>query len=344
MKTQAHPPVRAAFTLIELLVVIAIIGVLIGMLLPAVQKVREAANRTQSANNLKQIGLATQAYHDAYKYLPAVSVGDLYYYYGFGGQNNVSGSWNFVLLPFLEQNNIYQNTNGPMLYSFNDTFSYNGQTYNYSYSGPMGYNGYQAQRAPNQILKVFYSPLDYTVSPSAAMAPTSYLANYAPLNGVMKLTQITDGTSNTMFFAEGFANCQNSYNYSWSYGGITYIEKSSYGGLRAWNYDPDNSSYNSTDSQSGTNPVTYTYSSTYNTVGSFSAYGVWNSNTNTLSAFQVGASPTTCDSGAAQALSSGGVLVGLGDGSVRLVSNGISISTWQAAGTPQSGDILGPDW
>lgn len=89
---------RSAFSIVELVVVIAIIAILVGLLLPAVQHAREAANRTQCANNLKQMGLAAHLYHDSNKTLPPSRLSSAYH----------GPSWAWLLLPQLEQRNLYQ--------------------------------------------------------------------------------------------------------------------------------------------------------------------------------------------------------------------------------------------
>jgi len=181
---------RIAFTLIELLVVIAIIAILIGLLLPAVQKVREAAARTQCVNNLKQIGLAFQNYHDTQGFLPCGGTNAL------PNMGNGSppiglaqvGSWAFQILPYIEQNNLY-------------TCNNQGQ----AASTPVKAYFCPSRRRPG-VDQNGYAGTDY-----AASCENNPNANWQGFRGVVQpanpgtqitLLSISDGTSNTIAVSE----------------------------------------------------------------------------------------------------------------------------------------------
>ena len=109
MKRQLGPIQRRGFTLVELLVVIAIIGILIALLLPAVQAAREAARRSQCTNSLKQLGLALQNYHDVNKVFPYRKGGTSYASKWDGWESNYERKSGFIpLLPFMEQTPMYE--------------------------------------------------------------------------------------------------------------------------------------------------------------------------------------------------------------------------------------------
>jgi prepilin-type N-terminal cleavage/methylation domain-containing protein len=358
---------RQGFTLIELLVVIAIIAILIALLVPAVQKVREAAARTQLMNNLKQIMLATHAYHDAKKKLPQAYLYPEYDYttwnYKDGG---ITGTTTFAILPYLDQGTTFDNTYGPLTYSYSYSYKYDyyqdyyGSVYQYSYdTGPTPYtysytygtgiNAYQAQRAKGE-LQIYMNKNDPTYDP-AVKAPCSFLFNQEVFGwGDKTLEQITDGTSATVFWTEGYTHCY--YKYSFSYG--WYYEYSyDYDYPRVWNYDSYGYSYTTEYTYKYIYPdpaSPWGYSYSYKGKGSnpqppyFYAYGYYDYTTYTYKAFQVMPKPEDCNSQAPQASTPAGLIVAMGDGSVRIVSPSVSFNTWYAACTPTQGDTVGPDW
>jgi prepilin-type processing-associated H-X9-DG protein/prepilin-type N-terminal cleavage/methylation domain-containing protein len=198
-RTQVLP--RLAFTLIELLVVIAIIGLLIGLLLPAVQKVREAAARTQCSNNLKQIGLACQNYHDANGSFPPgyLTAGP----YSDGATDTAPGwGWAAFLLPCVEQDNLYRQLNfaqpvpkSPAIQTVIKTYLCPSDIYPAAaFAVPDAFGAAVAQAAPSSYAACVGG------DESEADGPTGQGIFYR--NSRTRLTDVTDGTSNTLLVGE----------------------------------------------------------------------------------------------------------------------------------------------
>jgi len=181
---QVLPQRTKGFTLIELLVVIAIIAILIALLVPAVQKVREAAARTQTINNLKQIGLAFHGFADANKRLPFNGVAT-----NATANDNRTGSWAFQILPFIDQT--------PM---FNAAASASGIQ---AYMCP-GRGRPLVNATPAPWTDYFINPFINASAAQVAPATPAYAvgAPNAPDNK-RTLVGITDGTSNTIFAGHG---------------------------------------------------------------------------------------------------------------------------------------------
>jgi type II secretory pathway pseudopilin PulG len=195
--------IRRGFTLFQLLLLLAILLILLGLLLPAIVKVRMAANRAQESNNLKQLGLAVQNCSDTHQGLMPPSIGVYPANVNGGGE----GTLHFHLLPYIEQQNIYN------LSSNNDPQKLR---YRVSYKGTAAFP-----------IKVFLAPKDPSAPPGNVYDGWLALCNY-PLNylvfgkgGNRFPASIIDGMSNTIFFAQRYQMC-NGQPHAWGYDGWYY--------------------------------------------------------------------------------------------------------------------------
>ncbi|HEY7326495.1 MAG TPA: DUF1559 domain-containing protein [Gemmataceae bacterium] len=290
--------VRSAFTLVELLVVIAIIAVLVGLLLPAVQKVREAAARAQCQNNLKQIGIATLNAAGTYNNELPPALGP----YPNSNKNSPVQPTVVWLLPFIEQQNLYNAV--PAI-----------QTANF--------------QSPTTV-KSYQCPSDVTLKTGASMYPPGSFASYGSnalvlgttltsqqtgtvqflsLSGrTIMPTDIPDGTTNTIFWSDKLAFC-------------------AAGGTQGGTLWPDNNPNlaqwlplfgNATASFTLTNPPYYPQINVNN--------------------------PLNCSFVQPSSSHTGVIIVGLGDASVRNITQGITAPTFNLALVPNDGLPLGSDW
>jgi prepilin-type N-terminal cleavage/methylation domain-containing protein len=296
----------AGYTLIELLIVVGIIGIMIGLLMPAVQRLRDSAQRTQCCNNLRQLGIAVQTCNDTQGTLPPLEG---------AFQQADAGSLLFHLLPYLEQNNLYLAT------GVGDPPRCNPE------------NGADLGLGKNGVVKAFLCPSDASYRSRAhegnwaATADGGYAGNFQVFGrpgsvgtftngdwaGDARIpTSFADGTANTLIFADKYSNCEGP-----DPSGILHDGGNRWAGHGGDAWSP-----------------------------AFAVPNLGSDSTGLGSYFQSRPDPYVggCDPTRASSGHTEGITVGLADGSARLLSKNISPATWWAVCTPAGGEVLDSDW
>jgi prepilin-type N-terminal cleavage/methylation domain-containing protein len=358
---------RGGFTLIELLVVIAIIAILIGLLLPAVQKVREAAARSQSQNNLKQMGIALHNCSDVMGAMPPILVNQWasfnggfayrgpYLPYDAATAGSDKTVFFYALLPYIEQENLYKDINGYPYYLMgnrrSDATKLVGSTIPKTYIAPLDNSPYR---------EVDWS-WPYTTHPSGIpfkMGLVSYAANARLFGakpgsvwdiawsnfggGVARVNTISDGSSNTIAIVEKNAVT--------GLGTMSYMNWGIQGSVGSGDTQGSLNMAFTTDSPPeglpfigcNCNEIAATWDDVY---GQW-----WRGNcffgTNTFETFQPPRPrlvPAQQSGWNIYPMSAGGVQTLMGDGSVRNITTSISVLAWSAAITPSGGEAVSLD-